>query len=336
MITPGYSLTAPSKPLPVMALDFTTAVTDARVSTTRAGDTATRINASGVIEIVNANLPRYDFDPVTLVCKGLLCESARTNLLLNSLIDGTNLATQSVTLSAIAYTLTFYGSGSVAISGGHTATVTGAGNYPARQTYTFTPTAGNSTFTVTGDVKYAQLEAGTYGTSFIPTAGTSVLRAADVSTMTGTNFSSWYNATEGTFQVVGSMNVSTTAVLQTFANVGDPNNDVQIFNNVSASRFRGDIYSGGALQRAFTYTGAGAPAANTTYNIILGLKASDFAMAVNGNAPLIYAAGLMPVGPAALYIGCTNLSTQQLEGHVKRIAYYKQKLLNAEIQALSK
>ena len=41
---------------------------------------ATRVNASGVLENVAENVPRIDYDPVTLECKGLLVEERRTNL----------------------------------------------------------------------------------------------------------------------------------------------------------------------------------------------------------------------------------------------------------------
>lgn len=50
---------------------------------TRSG-TATRRNESGVIENVAANIPRFDYNPVTLALKGILVEEARTNLLLYS------------------------------------------------------------------------------------------------------------------------------------------------------------------------------------------------------------------------------------------------------------
>ena len=81
MITPSFGLTATERVLPSMALDFTTASLDSRVTFTRSGNTATVVNSSGLIATINANLPRFDFDPVTLACKGLLIEEARTNLL---------------------------------------------------------------------------------------------------------------------------------------------------------------------------------------------------------------------------------------------------------------
>ena len=45
----------------------------------------------------------------------------------------------------------------------------------------------------------AQVEAGAFPTSYIPTTASTVTRSADNASMTGTNFSSWYNQSEGTF-----------------------------------------------------------------------------------------------------------------------------------------
>jgi hypothetical protein len=64
-------------------LDFTTGQLDPRLTFTRASN-ATFINSSGLVQTVNANLPRFDYDPTTLVPQGLLIEGAATNLALNS------------------------------------------------------------------------------------------------------------------------------------------------------------------------------------------------------------------------------------------------------------
>ena len=56
---------------------------DPRVVFTRAS-TATRVNNLGVIQVVAANAPRWDYDPNTHVLAGLLLEDTRTNLQLKS------------------------------------------------------------------------------------------------------------------------------------------------------------------------------------------------------------------------------------------------------------
>lgn len=123
---------------------------------------------------------RFTYDPVALTVAGLLVEPARTNLLLNNAA----LSTQSVTVTAQPYVLSFYGTGSVTLSGAATGTVTGLGAFPARQTYVVTPTAGTLTLTVSGSVQFAQLEAGWQATMPIITYATSQTRVADVATLT--------------------------------------------------------------------------------------------------------------------------------------------------------
>ena len=46
-----------------------------------------------------------------------------------------------------------------------------------------------------------QVETGAFPTSYIPTTSATVTRAADVASITGTNFSSWYNQSQGTWFV---------------------------------------------------------------------------------------------------------------------------------------
>ncbi len=56
----------------------------AEITFTRAAATATRVNEQGLIETVAADTPRFDYDPVTLACKGLLNETARINYVLRA------------------------------------------------------------------------------------------------------------------------------------------------------------------------------------------------------------------------------------------------------------
>lgn len=51
---------------------------------TRAGDTATRFNSSGLLEVVNANLARFTYGLESTTLLGLLSEEARTNVVLHN------------------------------------------------------------------------------------------------------------------------------------------------------------------------------------------------------------------------------------------------------------
>jgi hypothetical protein len=329
MITPSFNLTATERILPRLALDFTTAVLDPRITFTRSGNTATVINSSGVITAINANLPRFDFDPVTLACKGLLTEEARTNLLLNSLIDGTSLATQSVTVTAAAHTLSFYGTGEVVLSGAHSATVTGAGAYPTQTTLTFTPTAGSLTLTVTGTVQFANLELGAFATSFIPTDGTTKTRNADLASMTGTNFSDWFNATEGAF-VAETASITTAAATRSIFDVRSATTVRMSLTNFGTSA----SFAAVNTTTQASIDGTSSVTANVFFKIAAAYKVNNFAAAANGGAVGTDTLGTIPAANIA-WIGGVN-GTSLRNGWIKTIDYYPQRIINAEVQAFSK
>lgn len=329
MITPSFAPTATERILPAMALDFTTATLDSRVTVTRALNTATRVNSSGYIETVNADLPRFNYNPTTLICNGLLIEESRTNILLNSLINGTILSTQIVTTSAVAYTLSFYGTGTITLSGSAVAVVTGAGIYPSRKTYTFTPTAGALTCTVTGSVQYAQLEVGSFATSFIPTAGVAVLRNGDAVAMTGTNFSNWYNATQGTFAMTWNTPSSLIDCVPFTTNDGTDNN--RIGCDATATGFGRIIVTDTGSTQAFGGTGGMTAGKNT---FCVGYKANDFGISKNGGSATTDTSGTVPT-VTQLQIG-RRLTSLYINGTVAKLNYWKQKVTTAEIQAFSK
>lgn len=79
---------------PTLSMDFLTGWTDALATIAkwgvfaRVGNTGTRFNSSGVLEIINQNIPRQDFHPITLAVRGLLVEAGRTNSIRNGTAAG--------------------------------------------------------------------------------------------------------------------------------------------------------------------------------------------------------------------------------------------------------
>lgn len=163
---------------------------------------ATAFDSSGTLVSYSADVVRYNWEPGTGVFQGVLWEPARTNMLLNS----ATLSTQTVSLNAgQAHALSFFGTGSVTISGYTTVdggaalsnrTVTGLG--AVRVVLVFTPVgsgATNITFTVSGGVTRAQVEEGAFATSWIATTGSSATRAAEIFSGDGMFNSTFTDAT---------------------------------------------------------------------------------------------------------------------------------------------
>lgn len=332
MITPAYSLTATERILPKLSFDFTAAVLPAIFTFTRTGNTATVIDSSGQIVAVSADQPRFVYDPVGLVCKGLLIEEVRTNLLLNSLIDGTFLSTQAVTTTAAAHTLSFYGSGSVALSGTFTTTVVGAGAYPARTTLTFTPTAGSLTLTVTGTVQFAQLEVGGYATSFIPTAASQVTRNADVCSVTGTNYSDNFSVSDGSFFCAfRSLNNLLRNKLVYSLNDGSTQNYVGVGSRSPSDLFGAQIRSsGGTVTNLGLGFGAGT---DTPQQTMLGIQTNNIGLSFRGLAAEV-ATVATPSNINRIFFGGIVSVGQSFE--LSKFSYWPQRVINAEVQAFSK
>lgn len=314
-------------PLPALDLDFTSGTLDSRITFTRASS-ATYVNSSGAITTATTNTPRFDYDPVTLEAKGLLIEEQRTNLLLNS----DTLSTQNVTVTAGATTLSFYGTGTVAISGVGSGTLVGTGAYPSRVSLTFTPTAGTLTLTVTGSVRQAQLEAGSFATSYIPTTAAQATRAADVAVVTGTNFSSWYNQTEGTLyskHVLGSdksaayvyaltQSVSGNELRYRYTTVGTTNDNVSLVSGVVQNLL--------ATNTQLT--------SDSTYQNAFAFQLNDFARSADGGSPITAASGALPFVDK-LAIGNGGFNNEFLNGHIKSIKYWNTRLSNTQLQTLT-
>lgn len=294
----------------------------------RANDTATFINSSGTIEDAPANQPRFDYDPVTGICKGLLIEEQRTNLVFPS--DA--LTTQTRTVTATPHTLSFYGTGQVILSGvtGPT-TVNGTGAFPTRTTLTFTPTAGSLILTVTGTVEGGQLEVGGFASSYIPTTTAPSLRSADLCSITAGAFTGFYNQSEGTLFAQSTRTSTNTNAFVVYASNGSFVNGLDLryssatliiasMNVASAAQLNGlqaTITSGSSSKQAVAY------------------KLNDCAYSANGAAVITDTSALIPT-VSQLNIGMAhNSSLQPLNGHIASIRYFRKRLPNAKLQALT-
>jgi hypothetical protein len=177
-----------------------------------------------------------------------------------------------------------------------------------------------------------QVEAGSFATSYIPTVASSVVRSADVCSITGANFTSFYNSTSGTLLSEASI-----------SNLISSNRGiVQIDNGTNGSVLR-HVYS--FAEGGFTSiirAGADTPTvlsiilgtASTIQKRIIAYEGTSFASVTNGGA-VATATRTMPTGLNAMKIGNLAESPFYLSGHIAAIRFYKKRLPNAKIQALT-
>lgn len=287
---------------------------------------ATFVGSNGLIQTASAGTPRFDHSPITGESLGLLIEEQRIQIL--ELTD--TLATQTKTVAATAHTLSFYGTGTVVLSGAHSATVAGLGTYPTRTTLTFTPSAGSLTLTVSGSVRFAQLEAGAFATSYIPNSGTSqVTRAADVCSISGSNFSRWYNSTQGSV-FIEAQTVASNAGFITFRD-NSAAEYIRLgreFNGLSgvvskASGVTAALYSGQTLALGNRFKGA------------FSFAVDNFALSQDGSLPVTDTSGLLPDAANELTIGLGRYLAPYINGHIRRLVYWRERLANNVLQSIT-
>jgi hypothetical protein len=299
---------------------------DPRVTFTRAS-TATYFNSVGTMQTAAVNAPRWDYNPSTLVLNGLLLEEQRINVLLNS----ATLGTQSVTVTAQAYTLSFYGTGTITKSGAAAGALVGTGA-AQRVSQTFTPTAGSLTCTVTGTVTNAQLEAGAFPTSYIPTTAAAVTRAADQCGIPPANMG--FYASPG-----GSWSAEFTPAIALSGGTAA---------RIIATPTTGGVtvlYLNSSLQLS-QYDGVGvAPTANALPTITsTGRAASTWtpgqaSICLNGGA--IASSATLTTGYGAFASGGIGFMTpsatsaENMTGYIRRVSYWPRVLTNAEMQSVT-
>ena len=182
----------------------------------------------------------------------------------------------------------------------------------------------------------AQLEVGAFPTSYIPTVASQVTRAADVAVMTGTNFSDWYNATEGTFFVNGLTNrpYSGSTGGQFLSPAANAANRMWIAQGTTTNFVNVNGQSSGSTQWDFSV--GGAPVANQQTRAALAYATNNIAASANGSAVGTDTSAVIPtVTQLTIGIGVTLSAASTINGHIRQIVYYPRRLSNSELQGLT-
>ena len=187
----------------------------------------------------------------------------------------------------------------------------------------------------------AQLEAGSFPTSYIPTAGSSVTRSTDIAGISGTNFSSWYNPYAGTaFIDIIPKGISNSLAYQTYFS----------FNSSSGNRWGIAQQNGAAgsyvAESVIPYVGVGGQFSNTP---ILNTFTEGQPMSLglyqpNGtNIQSVRDGGSIQSVTTTRNPAITNLllggvisDNSGLMGHIQKFAYYPKRLTNDQLQTLTK
>lgn len=195
-------------------------------------------------------------------------------------------------------------------------------------------TTGATSGAVSATFSRPQVEAGSFATSYIPTTTTALTRNADVATMTGTNFSSWYNATEGAFygEALIAQIASGGASILFEAGDGTTSNRIVVFRNTNVATTSEYVFTSGSNQAALDVNNVFA--ANAIGKFAAAYKVNDFQAAGNTVLSSADTLGTVPT-VSRLYIGNSTGSGNFWNGVVRKIAYYPMRLTNAQLQALT-
>ena len=186
-----------------------------------------------------------------------------------------------------------------------------------------------------GDFLYAygaQLEAGTFATSYIPTVSSQVTRSADISSIA--TLTPWFNANAGTIVANATEGIGSFPSLYTFEQTSAPSaNRIYAYRDsataTASTNLAATIYSASVNVANLTQV------ATNTIRSAVAYAANDFAISINGATPFSSGSGATPVGMDKFWIGWNNPSVRSWNGHIQAISYYPTRLPNATLQGLT-
>ena len=289
------------------------------------GVQSTAINGgNNGLTFYGADVPRF-----TGPAQRLLIEGQATNLI-NGMAAP---VTQNVTVAAVAHTLSFYGTGSITLSGVATGTLAGTGANN-RVTLTFTPTAGTLTLTVSGTVTRAQLEALGFATSYVEVSSGAATRGVD---LVSASLASLGVAASGACTVLwsGLMPAAPSASPEgqiLFISDGTQDNRYRV--TVEASSGNVFVARRTATVESFQYLTGGARPTGTTFRCGMTINGSGrIAASLNGNAVAAVTGG--PTSGLTTFNLGSGLGVAPMFGETTSLRILPNSVSDAELQSLT-
>ena len=214
-----------------------------------------------------------------------------------------------------------------------TATLTSAGSANVLLYLNNADSASALTYAGTGTGSYiygAQLEAGAFASSYIPTTTAAATRNADVAQITGTNFSSWYRQDEGTVYVDAIPSSTTASGLAGFD------------DTTSAERWRvgqagataaGFVSVDGNVVQINLSTAGGSLPVNISGKVASAIQLNNSAISANGQTVTEDLSCTMPT-VTQITIGTAQASAYA-NARIRRLTYWPQRLNNATLEAIT-
>ena len=178
-----------------------------------------------------------------------------------------------------------------------------------------------------------QSEFASFPTSYIPTTSSTVTRAVDTVSLTGTNFSNWYNGSEGSIFIDMKRPVGDSNLGGAFL---DFHNDAGLFLQDASGNFIARI----GKETAFITLGD--PDTTTDYKIASSYQsANDFKVSSNGSSVTSASTAVDFTTATELHIGRGNNSTtaHYRNGprtlHLKRFTFRPTRLSDSDLQRLT-
>jgi hypothetical protein len=200
-----------------------------------------------------------------------------------------------------------------------------------RVTYTFTTPVGcvlvrpylyrfsPATYGTTVHLWGAQLEAGAFATSYIPTTTAAATRSADVASITGANFSSWYLQGTGSIFMKYILQNTTAAYSARFDN-GSANDSVQFIANANGA----NINVSGVAQ----YSRTSIPFAVNQIRVqCLAYELNNVNSVFDGMLGVNDSLATIPTVNQLVFVGHV--------GPIARLTYWPQRLPNSTLVALT-